>query len=121
MIKRKPGLRLWVVAVLAWSLIRALIINNVFGKYGVSGVAYLAIDLISSIPYAICSGKALFAYLDKNNRQLLIQGALATIFFYLPDAYIVWSAHQVPSQTYFGLAIWLIVMSIFALIKISKG
>ena len=117
MIKRKQGLNIWVFLVLAWALIRAYFVNNIFQKYGVDGKIYLFIDLASSIPYAICSGKALFAYLDRNRRSFIVQSILATIFFYLPDLYIFLAAKHVPTGTYFGLVLWVLVMSTLALLK----
>ena len=120
MIKRKQGLNIWVLLVLIWALIRAYVVNDIFSKYGVSGKIYLGIDLITSVPYAICSGKALFAYLDKNRKAFIIQTAAATVFFYLPDLYIFLVARQVPAGTYFGLLIWVVIMTLLAVIKFMK-
>lgn len=120
MIKRKQGLNLWVLLVLAWAIIRAYFVNNIFYKYGVNGKIHLFIDLASSIPYAICSGKALFAYLDRNRKSFIFQSVIATISFYLPDLYIFLAAKHVPTGTYFGLALWVLIMSTLALLKFKR-
>lgn len=120
MIKRKSGINIWIVVVLAWAFIRAYFVNDIFQKYGVNATLYLLIDLASSIPYAITSGKALFAYLDRKRKAFLRQVTLAIIFFYLPDIYIIISAQRVPSGTYIGLFFWVFLMSTLAIIKFIR-
>lgn len=119
-LKGKKAQRTWLILVIAWAFIRAIFINNFFGRYGVNAWAYFAVDLTSAIPYAIYSGKAVINFLDKDWAELRKNGLLAAIFFYIPDISVLIYAKKVPSSLLIGFLITIAIFSIFAIFGLRK-
>jgi hypothetical protein len=114
---RRKGVKIWFALVLAWSIIRSVIIARVFHKYGLSPTIYFAIDFLSSFVYAHASAQSLLAYIDKNRTRAIWWGLATIPSFYAPDIYIVYSSKQVPTSTYIGFAVILAALSAFALMQ----
>jgi hypothetical protein len=124
-LRDKNAQRSWVALVIAWAIIRSIVIRDVFGNYGVNGWSYFAVDLCSGIPYAIYSGRAVINFLDKDWLSTRKNGLLALIFFYIPDLYVLIFAKQVPFSLLIGFLISIAVFTSFAIWgfrqDISKG
>jgi len=114
---RRKGVKIWFALVLAWSIIRSIIIARVFHKYGLNPTIYFASDFLSSFIYAHASAQSLLAYIDKNKVRAIWWGLATIPAFYAPDIYIIYSSKQVPTSTYIGFAVILAVMSAFALVQ----
>ena len=110
--------RIWIVLVLVWALVRALLVGTFFTQYGVNFWLYLVIDLASSIPYAIASARLVFLLIDKDSSGAIKWGFATIFFFYLPDLYIVLVARHVPRLTYIGFAVALLLLTILAIIQL---
>jgi hypothetical protein len=100
--------------VLAWVVIRTLVIRDVFGGYGVNPWIYFLIDLASAIPYGILSGRAVVNYLDKNWVSFRKNGFFALFFFYMPDMYVLSTAEEVPNSLLMGFLLSIVIFSGFA-------
>lgn len=124
-LRDKNAQRGWLALVIAWAVIRAVVIKDVFGDYGINGWSYFAVDLGSGIPYAIYSGRAVINFLDKNWLAIRKNGLLSLIFFYIPDLYVLIFAKQVPFSLLIGFLISIAVFTSFAFWgfrrDISKG
>ena len=114
-LRDKNAQRSWIALVIAWAIIRAIVIKDVFGGYGINGWSYFAVDLCSGIPYAIYSGKAVINFLDKDWVAIRKNGFLSLIFFYIPDIYVLIFARQVPTSLLIGFLISIAVFTIFAI------
>lgn len=110
----------WRVLVLAWACFRAVAINKFFGDHSVNAWGYLAVDLASSIPYAIYSARAVISYLDKAWHDLRRNVIVSSLFFYIPDLYIFIFARRVSNSLYIGFIISIIIFSTLALISLKK-
>lgn len=119
-LKGKKAQRTWLLLVIAWACIRAIFINNFFGKYGVNAWAYFVVDFASAIPYAIFSGKAVINFLDKNWIEFRKNGSLGIIFFYIPDVYVLIYAKEVPASLLIGFPITIAIFSIIAIFGLRK-
>lgn len=117
---RKRGMLLWTLLVLLWATFRAILVQQYFSKYGVNSKLYLAIDLLSSVPYAISSGKLIIAIIDKKTQDSLKWLIATTIFFYIPDVYIFLSAHKVPNLAYGGLIIWIAIFTWISVVQLRR-
>jgi hypothetical protein len=114
---RRKGVKIWFALVLAWSIIRSLVIAGVFNKYGLDSRLYFAIDFLSSLIYAHASSQSLLAFVDRK-KAVAIWWALLTIpAFYAPDIYIIYSSKKVPTSTYIGFGAILAAFSLFAIIQ----
>jgi hypothetical protein len=114
-LRDKNAQRSWVALVIAWAIIRSIVIRDVFGNYGVNGWSYFAVDLCSGIPYAIYSGRAVINFLDRDWPFIRKNGLLALIFFYIPDLYVLIFAKQVPLSLLIGFVISIAVFTTFAI------
>lgn len=112
---QKKGIRIWFLLVLGWSIIRSVIVARVFASYGLNSIQYFLIDFISSIPYAYASGKSLITFLGGESRKSFYWLMTTVIFFYVPDIFILLTTHQVPSSTYIGFGIALLILSWLAI------
>ncbi|MDE3227237.1 MAG: hypothetical protein KGL47_01805 [Acidobacteriota bacterium] len=114
-LRDKNAQRSWIALVIAWAVIRAVVIKDVFGDYGINGWNYFVVDLCSGIPYAVFSGRAVINFLDKDWASIRKNGFLSLIFFYIPDIYILIFAKQVPFSLLIGFLISIAVFTSFAI------
>jgi hypothetical protein len=114
-LRDKNAQRGWLALVIAWAIIRAVVIKDVFGDYGINGWSYFAVDLGSGIPYAIFSGRAVINFLDKDWVSIRKNGFLALIFFYIPDIYVLIFAREIPTSLLIGFLISIAVFTTFAI------
>jgi hypothetical protein len=101
-LRDKRAQRTWLALVLAWVVIRTLVIRDVFGAYGVNPWIYFLIDLFSAVPYAILSGRAVVNFLDKNWASFRRNGFFTLFFFYMPDMYVLSTAEEPPTSLLIG-------------------
>jgi hypothetical protein len=106
--------RTWIFLVLAWAVIRTIAVQNFFSAYGIHPWLYLAIDLLSSIPYGHYSANLVISYLDKNWENIRKNFLLTTIFFYIPDIYIFTAANRIPKELFVGFVISVLIFSVIA-------
>jgi len=112
--KRAHGV--WLVLVLGWAIFRAVAINKFFGDHKVNSWGYLAVDLASSVPYAIYSARAIVSYYDNDWRTFRKCTAITVLCFYIPDIYVLVFARQVPRSLYLGFGISITIFSLITLI-----
>ena len=110
----------WLLAVLAWACFRAIAINRFFGAHKVNAWGYLTVDLVSSVPYAIYSAKAVVNFLDKSWGAFRKHVVLTAICFYIPDIYVFIFARTVPTSLYVGFGISIIFFSTMAFLSLKK-
>jgi hypothetical protein len=112
--------RTWIFLVLAWAIIRTILVRDFFSEYGIHPWIYLSIDLLSSIPYAHYSANLVISYLDKewvNTRKNFL---LTTIFFYVPDIYIFTAAKRIPRELLTAFVVSVLIFSAIAAYGILK-
>jgi hypothetical protein len=114
-LRDKRAQRTWLALVLAWVVIRTLVIRDVFGAYGVNPWIYFLIDLCSAVPYAILSGRAVVNFLDKNWVSFRRNGFFTLFFFYMPDMYVLTTAEEVPTSLLLGFLLSIVIFSGFAI------
>lgn len=91
---------MWIVGVLGWSLVRIAAVDIWLSGYGVNPWVYAAIDLGTSIPYAIASARTIGALLDSRTTAALRWGALAVGAYIAPDLYILFFGRGLPWKVY---------------------
>ena len=120
-LREKRVQQLWMLLVIAWVCIRAIVIRDVFGSYGVNPWVYFAVDLISGIPYAIYSGRFVINFLDKDWDKSKWYAAMTAIYFYIPDVYVLAASKNVPTTLVIGFLISVLIFSIFAVVGIRNN
>lgn len=112
--------RLWILIVIAWGCIKALVINDVFAKYGVNTWIYLAIDLAIAIPYALSTARFVIYGLEKRWQKAWPYGVAAIVFHFIPDIYILAESRSVPNSIYFLFGVTVIIFTYLGYRNIRK-
>ena len=86
----------WAVVVVAWSLLRAVVVWAALTDYGVNPWAYLAIDLASAGIDAITTPKFVLALIDSKYRAATKWGLLTLFAFVIPDIFIFKTTRELP-------------------------
>ena len=113
-IVRRKAIGAWIALSLLWTCTRAALIWQVFGSHGTNGLWYLIVDLAATVPYAIYSARAAFAWIDKSPTFLRNLGISAACLI-APDLYVVATARQVPLAIWFGFGAFVTLMAILAI------
>ena len=103
--------RIWILLVVIWGCIKAVVIRDVFGKYGINTWVYLAIDLAIAIPYALSTARFVIFALEKQWRKAWPYGIAGIIFHFIPDIYILAGTHSVPKSIYLIFGITVVIFS----------
>ena len=125
-LRRRRRLSLtWAVVVVAWSLIRAVVVWAGLSQYGVNPWAYLTIDLASAGIDAITTPKFVLALIDAKYREAARWGAFTLFAFIIPDLYIFKTTHELPRTVVIVIciviAISLTVAVIGVVVKVRHG
>jgi hypothetical protein len=96
--RRRMLSRTWAVVVVAWSLIRTLIVWAAVGDYGLNPWIYLVIDLISACIDAITTPRMVLNFIDNNYRAALKWAAISLAVFIVPDLYIFLGTRELPTN-----------------------
>lgn len=111
---RRNVTRGWVALSLLWSITRAALIWRVFGSHGTNALGYLLVDLATTVPYAIYSARAAFAWIDRSP-TFLRNLAISVACFLAPDIYVVATARHVPTAIWVGFGVFVSLMAILAI------
>lgn len=110
----------WITAVLAYSVVRTLVIWKIFQKYGVNQYLYLIIDIVCAYWYAIFSTKLVIETSKTHYKNLLKYLSLTLIFNFIPDLYVLATAKEVPSfifKSYIQIIVLLAIIGLFSLFR----
>lgn len=103
--------RIWILLVVVWGCVKAVVINDVFRKYGINTWVYLAIDLTIAVPYALSTARFVIFGLEKKWQKAWPYGIAAIIFHFIPDIYILAGTHSVPKSIYLIFGTTVIIFS----------
>jgi len=105
--RRKRLAYTWGGIVVAWSLVRTLIVWAAVGDYGLNPWIYLCLDLASAFTDAITTPRMVLSFIDDHFRQAVKWGVLSLGAFIVPDVYIFLGSRTLPLR---------VVIIIFAII-----
>lgn len=114
--------RLWFVAVLVYTFFRAGAVGFFLSDFGVSPWIYLAVDLASSVPFAITSTR-LVEKLVSDRPGWKSSAIWVAVSYLAPDLYLLVALQQAPSRVYLiTLAVILILAFIsgFTLVRRAR-
>jgi hypothetical protein len=106
--------RWWIAIVLLWDILKSIVVDETFAKYGVNPYIYLLIVVTISVPYALSTAKMLFAILANHWRNALGFGGVAIVLHFIPDVYILISSDHVPKSLFDGFIITVLIFTLFA-------
>jgi hypothetical protein len=115
----------WAVVVVAWSLLRAVVVWAALTDYGVNPWAYLVIDLASAGIDAITTPKFVLALIDSQYHDATKWGLFTLFAFVIPDIYIFKTTRELPRMAVIiicvVIAVSLIVAVVGVLAKVRAG
>ena len=112
--------RAWVASVLVYTVIRTLLIWKIFAKYGVNQYVYLAIDLLASYFYAVYSTKLVVEANQTHYRKLFKYLFLTLLFNFVPDAYVLFDAKEVPRIIIHSFIKVILILAVVAALGIYR-
>jgi len=111
--------RAWVLAVLAWSVARTVVVGRCLARYGVSPWAYGAVDLAVSYPYAMATAGVVTNLLDGRRAAAKRCGMWAAATFVAPDVYLLLAGHGKPTMVYVVVVLVAVLLAGSALVSIG--
>ena len=108
----------WAILVVAWSLIRAVVVWAGLSQYGVNPWAYLAIDLASAGIDGITTPKFVLSLVDAKYHDAAKWGAFTVFAFVIPDIYIFKTTHELPRMVVVVICIVIAVSLTVAVIGV---
>ncbi len=92
--------RTWVLAALGWSGLRIWFVTATLRRYGVNPWLYAAVDLTSTVPYAVGASRTVRHLAARRTATATRWAALTSVCFVLPDLVIVLSGRGLPIWVY---------------------
>jgi len=112
----------WVLGVVVFSFVRALIAWPTLGQFGVDPLTFLIIDLVTAPPYAIGQVKLVKSIVGKRWRQAQFWAFVVAAMFLAPYAYIVVAGSgEIPAFVYVILAVLVAVFGIVSILRIRAS
>ena len=114
--------RAWSLGILLFSLARALIAWPTLGRYGVDPWLFLAIDIVTALPYGL--GQAITVKIlrdrERSPRDAAFWAIVVAVSFLAPYIYIFIASGSMPLLAYLGVLAWMIVFGTLAVIRIRR-
>ena len=96
--RRRRWTQMWALIVIAWSLLRTLIVWAAVGDYGLNPWIYLVIDLASASVDAVTTPRMVLAFVDHHHRRAAEWALISIGAFIVPDVYIFAGTRRLPSS-----------------------
>ena len=96
--RRKHLSRTWAGIVVAWSLIRTVIVWAAVGDYGLNPWVYLALDLGAATVDAFTTPRMVLSFIDDRFRQAVKWAVISLVVFVIPDVYIFLGTRELPTH-----------------------
>ena len=123
--KRQRLTRAWATFVIAWSVIRTIIIWAALGSYGFNPWIYLGIDLVCSTIDAVTTPRMVLRFVDDRYRSAIQWGVVSLVAYVLPDIYVFEGTRTLPKKVIVILCLVIVTMLGLAVLtivrKIRKG
>lgn len=111
--------------VIAWSVMRTVIIWAALGSYGFNPWIYLGIDLVCSTIDAITTPRMVLCFVDDRYKSALKWGGVSLVAYVLPDIYIFEGTRTLPKKVIVILCVVIVTMLALAVVtivrKVRKG
>lgn len=115
--KRQMLTRAWAIFVIAWSVVRTIIIWAALGDYGFNPWIYLGIDLVCSTLDAITTPKMVLRFIDDRYKSAIKWGVVSLVAYVVPDIYIFEGTRTLPKKVIVILC--LVIVAMFSLATVT--
>jgi hypothetical protein len=118
--KRQLLSRLWAVVVVAWAVIRTVIIWAAVGDYGFNPWIYVSIDLVCTTIDAVTTPHMVLRFIDERYKSAVKWGIVSLVAFVIPDVYIFVGTRTLPTNVIVVLCAVIGSMSCIAVYSIVR-
>ena len=118
--KRQMLTRMWAGIVIAWSVIRTIIIWAALGDYGFNPWIYLGIDLVCSTIDALTTPKMVLRFIDDRYKSAMKWATLSLVAYVAPDVYIFEGTRTLPTKVIVVLCIVIVAMFSLATVTVVR-
>ncbi len=115
--KRQVLTRVWAGVVIAWSIVRTIIIWAALGDYGFNPWIYLSIDLVCSTIDAFTTPKMVLCFIDDRFKSAMKWASISLIAYIAPDVYIFEGTRTLPTKVIVVLCV--VIAGMFSLATIT--
>ena len=118
--KRQMLTRVWAGVVIAWSVVRTVIIWAALGSYGFNPWIYLSIDLVCSSIDAMTTPKMVLCFIDDRYKSACKWGVISLVAYIVPDVYIFEGTRRLPLKVIIVLCIVIVTMFCLATVTVVR-
>ncbi|HEY7625853.1 MAG TPA: hypothetical protein VH761_02255 [Ilumatobacteraceae bacterium] len=118
--KRQMMTRVWAAVVIAWSIIRTIIIWAALGDYGFNPWIYLCIDLVCSTIDAVTTPRMVLGFIDDRYRLAMKWGVVSLVAYVVPDVYIFVGTRTLPLKVIVILCTIITAMLCLAVLTVTR-
>ncbi len=118
--KRQLLTRVWAIIVIAWSVVRTIIIWAALGSYGFNPWIYLSLDLVCSTFDAITTPKMVLRFIDDRHRSAIKWGVVSLVAYLVPDVYIFEGTRTLPLKVIVILCVVIVAMFSLATVTVVR-
>lgn len=118
--KRQLLTRVWAAVVIAWSMIRTIIIWAALGDYGFNPWIYLGIDLVCSTIDAFTTPRMVLRFIDDRYKSAVQWGVVSLVAYIVPDVYIFVGTRTLPAKVIVVLCAVILVMLTMAVLSVVR-
>ena len=114
--------RAWAVGIFLFSAARALIAWPTLGRYGVDPWLFLAIDLVTALPYGIAQALTVKILRDRSRPpgDSVPWAVVVVVMFVLPYVYIFVSSGSMPLLATVGVVAWMVLFGALAGLRMRR-
>jgi hypothetical protein len=120
--RRRRRELIWVLSVVAYTVIRFVIAWEAFSDYGVNVWIFGALDIGTAIPYAIGTARVVIDMVDKRYKQAALWMVVAAVSFLAPYIYLVIAGKDksLPTAVYVVVGLLVVGLGANAILAIRK-
>ena len=118
--KRQLLTRAWAIFVIAWSVVRTIIIWAALGSYGFNPWIYLSLDLVCSTLDAVTTPKMVLRFIDDRHRSAIKWGVVSLVAYVVPDVYIFEGTRTLPLKVIVILCVVIVAMFSLATVTVVR-
>jgi hypothetical protein len=111
---------IWVGVSLGYAALRILLAQEFLAEHGLNIWAFAIVELVSTVPWAVGSARAVTALIDKNSRRATGWAAVASAGFLAPEVFVLIATDRPPKWLPWVLALWVGVAGLLAVRRIIR-
>jgi hypothetical protein len=113
----------WVVTIVLFTLARCLVAREALQRYGLNIWVFMAIDLVTALPYAIGVAKVVTSIIDRDSSAASFWALVAGASFLAPYGYIAWAGRgaSFPPVVYVVLGVMIVLFGANAVRSVRRS